>query len=246
MTLNINAKTLLEAGKVLLLVSIFGLLVSSRPWQQSASTEKRKITVAGSSTIEALPDEYQFSPHFEQSGSDRQALEDSLTKTANEAIEGLKNLGVAEDDMKLDVSSYDNWYWRKGETGTIYAYITVKVGDKELAQKVQDYLLNSDAKGSLTAFATFSENKKKELDDQAVSEAIDDARASAELQAKKLDAKVGKVLTISQSSDSVFPVAYDSLYTGADMSVDSVESSLPVLTGQNEYTQSVTLTYELK
>ena len=244
MTINIRKSHMIKAVELVLLVAIFALLLWSQPWSNNNSKETRKITVTGESVIKAEPDEFTFSPYFELKGSDQEALKAELTKKANEAVDAIKNLGVDDKDIKLDASSYERWYYKADEEGVLNIYLEIAVSDSELVQKVQDYLLTTVAKGQLTPRATFSESKQNELDNQAVDQAIDDAKTKAELQAKKFDARLGKVLEVSQQQDSIFPIAYDSIEISAESR--DVSASLPVLSGQNEYRQSVTVTYELR
>ena len=247
MTINVSSKQVFQTVQGVLLIAIFGLLLWSQPWDNSTSKETRKITVTGDATIEATPDEYTFSPYFESKGTDKTELKGELTDMANEAITKLKELGVQEDDIKLDLSSFDQWYWAKDEEGVATASLQIKVTDKELAQKVQDYFLSTDAKGQSTPQASFSEDKQDELDTEATNKATEDAKRKAELQANQLGAKLGKVLEAKAASDSVFPIAYDSGVATMEASgSESTRSSLPVLVGQNEYTQSITITYELQ
>lgn len=247
MTVSVTAAKLLQFAQFVLLIAIFGLLLWSRPWDTSASSaeDARTITVSGEATIQAEPDEFAFNPYFEQQGTDQNALKESLSAQANEAIEALKELGVQENDIKLDVSSYDNWYWDENEEGTLSAYISVQVEAGDLVQQVQDYLFSTEAKGQLSPQASFSDDTRKQLDAQAVEQASNDARAKAEAQATLFDAKLGDVVSVNQGSDSVFgypePYALDS----RDISA-SLESSVPVLAGEQEYRQTVTVVYELQ
>ncbi len=245
MTFNVSSKQLFSGLQFALLILIVGLLLWSKPWVSANGQESRKITVTGESTIKAEPDEFMFNPYFELQGSDQEDIKSKLTAQTNETVTKLKELGVEEKDIKLDASSYDRWYLDEGEEGILNAYLQISVRDSELVQKVQDYLLTTPAKGQLTPQASFSESKKKELDNRAVEQAIEDAKSKATLQAKKFDAKVGKVLEVNQKQDSVFPVAYGGRERDATVSVQEA-TSLPVLSGENEYSQSVTVTYELQ
>lgn len=242
MTINLTAKNVLQAVHLTLLVAILGLLLWSKPWSSSAS-DSRKITVSGEATIEAEPDQYVFSPYFEVKGTDEESAKSEVSKLANDAVKAIKALGVEEKNITLDASSYDRWYWDDGEEGVLNAYITVKVSDKDLAQKVQDYLTNAKAKGQLTSQETFSEEKLKELESQASEKAIEDARAKADAQAKLFDAKLGDVIEVSQNE------GFSSLpYRGSIelQAVDEDTASLPVLPGQQEVTKTVTVVYELR
>lgn len=241
MNVTINAKTVLNAVYLVLLVAILGLLLWSQPWDSSAG-EVRKITVSGEARVEAEPDEYVFSPYFEVKGTDEDKAKAEISKLANDAVDAIKALGVEEKNITLDASSYDRWYWREGDEGVLNAYLTIKVQDKELAQKVQDYLSSSSAKGQLTSQESFSAEKQKELEKEATEKAIEDARAKAETQATLLGVKVVKVIEVKQNEEmSTFP------YRGMDMQTLEVDAtSLPVLPGEQEYTKNVQVIYEIK
>lgn len=248
MTVNITAAKLRQCAQFALLVAIFGLLLWSQPWDSSnnSNAETRTITVSGEATIEAEPDEFAFNPYFEQEGTDRDVLKESLSTQANEVVDKLKELGVQESDIKLDVSSYDNWYWDEGEEGTLSAYITVTVKAGDLVQEVQDYLYSTDAKGQISPRASFSNDTRKQLDAQAVEQASNDAKAKAEAQAALFDAKLGDVVSVNQGSDSIF--GYPEPYAAIESldSAASLRSSVPVLPGEQEYRQTVTVVYELQ
>lgn len=244
MTINLTKSRIYKLLHFVLLIAILGLLVYNQV-NDSTSDATRKITVTGEATIEAEPDEYTFSPYFEAKGTDRDVLKEQVTAQANAAIEKLKELGVEEKDIRLDMSSYDRWYWRAGEEGTLVAHLEVTSNDKERAQRIQDYLLTLDIKGMISPNATFSEARSKEIDAQVTELAIDDAKAKAELQAKKFEAKIGKVVEVNQAQESAIPY-YGRVSAEGVASDTANQSSVPVLPGQNEYRQTVTVTYELE
>lgn len=243
MTIKISANKLMHLLQLGLLLVIVGLLVWAQVSDTDSSEETRKITVTGETTMEATPDEFTFYPRFEKQGSDKNALRDELVNDANKAVDAIKALGVPEQDIALDASSYDQWYWMDGEEGMLNITLTITTKDGDLAQKIQDYLITTDAEGQISPQATFSTEKKKELDKQAVEQAITDAKNKAQAQADLLGEELGGVLEVSQSRDSLFMN-----YGAAELSVreDVQTQSLPVLPGQNDYMQSVVVTYELR
>ncbi len=247
MTINITSEKIMKIGHTVLLVVILGLLLWSQPWSRATTNgTTRTITVSGEATLEATPDEYVFYPYFEEKGNDQEALKESLNTKANAAVEKIKDIGVPEDKIKLDASSYDRWYWRENEEGVLAVNLTITVTDKDTAQEVQDYLLTLDTKGQLTPQASFSKDRQKELDAEAVEKASSDARSKAEAQAALFGAKLGKVVKVDQGSDSVFPTYMRGVAESTDDVALEQSASLPVLPGQNEYSQTVNVTYELK
>lgn len=245
MTVNFSNSLIYRIVEICLLLTIIGLLVWSRPWTSNTS-ETRKITVTGEATIDSAPDEYVLSPYFQKSGKDKKAVQAELSEQANTAVIKLKELGISEDDIKLDASSYDYWYASDGQEGSLQVSLQISLTDKDQAQKAQDYLLTlNNIQGQLTPQATFSDAKSKDLETQATEKATEDAKNKADQQAKLVGAKVGNVITISDSPyNEIMPMAYaqDSMSSGAELKV----STLPVLSGKNEYKKTITITYELQ
>lgn len=208
----------------------------------------RVISVVGETVIEAEPDKFVFNPYWQLEGKNKtDAIEKAVAK-ANVVVKKLKALGVPNKDIKLDSSSYNNW-WYNAESKTDMATVnlTVDVTDTELAQDVQDYLLTTKSDGQITPWPTFSKDKQDKLEIQAREEAIADARAKAEQSATELGEKVGKVISINENTGfGDYPVAY------AEASVDSAGSgrdevkSLPIQPGENEYNYSITVVFAIK
>ena len=225
---------------VLLLV-IAALIVLWRPWTLR-SGEARTITLTGEATMKAEPDEFQFNPTYQKKGTDRAAIQQELIAQVNNVIEKLKELGVQESDISLSSSTYDN-YWNDGTSEVTSNTLTITVGNKELSQKVQDYLVTTSPQGQVSPYATFSSSKRKELETKVRADAIADAKNKADAMAADLEVKLGKVVSITdQQPGGVMPML------GRDMAVAETSSSLslPVLAGEQEISYSVQIIYELR
>jgi uncharacterized protein YggE len=202
--------------------------------------------VTGEARIDAVPDEYVFSPYIQKVGADAQKLRSQLASLGEELVEELKKLGVQEDKIKLSGDTYDYYYYtdNKGQQ-TAQLRATITVDNKELAQKVQDYLLTQDIKGQLTPTAQFSLNRQDELKTQARSQAVTDARSEAERTAGELDARLGKVVEIKDNEAIAYP-----WYGRGSVAVDSAggaeKPSLPVTPGEETFTFRVEASFEIK
>ena len=167
MSLTINLKWVV----LLLLVLIVGMLAAWKPWVAKASD--RTIEVTGQAKIKAEPDEFVFSPAYDFKGSDKAIALKELTAKSNDIVAGLKALGLNDDQIKTDSTGYDfPYYLSEKDTNLTYSLrLTVTVDDKDVAQKVQDYLLTTGPTGSVSPQANFSDQKRKELENQARDEA---------------------------------------------------------------------------
>lgn len=219
-----------------------------QPWQDKGVSD-RTISITGSTTIEAEPDEFAFNPYYQKEGADKAAVTAEVTALSNTVTAKLKELGVEDSAIKSDISSYDYGIYAEGEEKKETATLsyTITISDKDLAQKVQDYLLTTGASGSVTPYATFSTSKQKELETKARDEALKDAGTKAAASADQLGAKLGRVVEVGDvtSADGVTPLPW--AYDSRELSVSSSGGvSTSIQTGMNEYTFSVEVTYELK
>lgn len=233
---------------VLLLVIIGIMLFLWKPWDGTSSVT-RKVSVSGEAKIKAVPDEYVLSPYFEFTNADRTKATEELTKLGTLVTAKLKELGVKDEQIKSSTSGYERYSYLPTDTlaNTLQLQYTVTVGDKDMAQKIQDYLLTLKPKGQISPMAQFSETKRKELEEQARDKALADAKARATKTASQLGAKIGKVLTVADAVGyGGGPIAISGMASTMEAKLDTTVSSLPVQVGQDEFSYSVSVEYELK
>lgn len=221
-----------------------------RPWENQTAGD-RTIAITGSTTLEAAPDQFVFSPYYQKEGADKTAVNAQLSELSKTIIAELKKLGVADSAIKTDVNSYDYGIYYSGpenKSATTTLYVTVTVKDKELAQKVQDYLTSTTPSGAVTPQISFSSAKQKELETQARDGALKDAKQKAEATANELGTKLGKVVTVSDiTSGGITPLPW--MMNSAGVTEDSAKSptsgSYSIQPGLQEYSFRVQVTYEL-
>lgn len=234
---------------VVLAIIIIVMTIIWKPWQDTASST-RKISVTGEATIKAEPDEYVLSPYFEFTNVDRSKASAELNAQSTTINAKLKELGVKDEQIKSNTNGYDKYgyYGSPTDMNTLTLSYTITLNDKDIAQKAQDYLLTLKPKGQLSPLAHFSETKSKELQLKAREKAIDDAKHNAEITAKQFNAKVGKIVTVSDTGLAGGPVTYSTQgMTATDAKLESSSiSSLPIQVGQDEYKYSISVEYELK
>lgn len=230
---------------VLLAAIIVVMLLIWKPWAGAVSD--RTIEVTGQTTVTATPDEFVFYPNYQFENKDKTAALADVSKKSDEVTAELKKMGVDEKKIKTSSSGYDGAIMPPGATdqSTYYLQLTVTVNNKELAQKVQDYLVTTTPTGSISPQATFSDEKRNQLEATARDEATKDARAKAEQSGRNLGFTVGKVKTVSDGT------GFNTLpFSGRAMppaEADSkMSSSLGIYPGENELPYSVTVVYYIR
>jgi uncharacterized protein YggE len=234
----------------ILLLAIIVMTLIWKPWSGTAST--RTVEVSGESTVTATPDEFVFYPTYQVTKSDKDAALKEMTDKSNAVTAGLKDLGVADSKIKTNLNAYETttlmYDTGSGKDQVYNLQLTITVANKDLAQKVQDYLNTTTPTGSITPQASFSDKTRRSLEAKARDEATKDARKKADQMAENLSFKVGKVKEIRDGS------GLDAIpYSTRDMSISSEpaqaagsEASLAVQPGENELNYTITVVYFIK
>lgn len=239
-TLSINFKLLLG------LAVAFGLgfaLAWWQPWKQS----QRTVTVTGESTVTAKPDEFIFNPYYTASAKDRTQATTAVRKTGDQVVAKLKSLGVAEGDIKTDISAYDFSIQPEGGSSSKYEAnyaVTITLDDEALAQSVFDYLLTTKALGSISPQVGFSDDTQANLKSEARKAAVGNARTQAEQIAGELGQSVGQAISVEEVSGfDVIPY-----YGGAEArpTEDLILTQTELLPGQQDLTFSVKVVFSLR
>lgn len=246
-SINISLNSIYKILTIILCLIIIGMLLVWQPWK-SALNQDRSISVSGEATVKAAPDQYVFNPIYEFKNEDKAKALAEQTDKNNQIIAKLKELGVKDADIKNNASGYSNSYSvepASPEQTTYNLSLTITVSDKDLATKVQDYLVSTKPEGQVTPQASFSETKRKELENQARDMATKDARAKAEQIAKNTGAKLGKVKSIQDGGGFGQPIL--ALYEDSVASSSSAtKQSIQIQPGENELNYVVSVSYYLK
>ncbi len=238
-----------------LLAVIAGMLFVWKPWSGAANANDRTVSVTGEAKVTEAPDEYVFYPSYEFKDANKEAALAASTKKSKEVTAQLKALGVEDSKIKVDADGYnygtdieENPVGNSRQGNTYSLRLTIKVDNKQVAQKVQDYLITTQPMGQVTPQASFSDAKRKELESKARDQATKDARAKADQSARNIGFKVGKVKSIQDGAGFGNSISTN-LMQGADLkfSEDSARTqSLTLQPGQNDLHYSVTIVYYVK
>ncbi len=231
---------------IVLLIVIGVILFLWKPWVSEVSSNDRTIDVTGAATLTAEPDQFVFSPTYSIKNTDKDASLKELTKKSDDLVAGLKKVGVSDSDIKTNASDYGSYYYFYTSGGTYTLNLTVTAKNKDMAQKVQDFLLTTSPSGAISPTADFSTNKRQELENEARDKATKDARSKADQSAKNLGFKIAGVKTVNDDSGfgEISPLLYGT--NSANLDTGAASPKLSVQPGENELSYSVQVTYYIK
>lgn len=202
------------------------------------------ISVSGTGTITIKPDTAIFTLGVEtdatEAGAARKANDEKMAKV----LAALKTAGVADADITTTAFNIYPRYDEKGVKVTSYTVSNnVQVKVKNL-DKLGDVLAAATTAGANTAGGiSFDVADRTAAYNQALAQAMDKAKARADVISKATGVKLGAVLTINETSSYSGPVyaAAESVKGGIAAAADSV----PVQSGQLDITASVSVVYDI-
>ena len=237
----------------LLVLAIAAMLALWQPWKDQVNANSRTIKVSGEAVVKAEPDEFVFSPTYTISDADREAALKAMTDRAAQLTAGLKAVGISDNQIKSNIDSYSREiiaYPEKPEsiTPSYSLQLTITTNQRAQAQKVQDYLTTTNPTGVITPYASFSTNKRKELESKARNEATKDARTKAGQSAANLGFKIGTVKSVNDGNGFDGGCGPSGLCFAEDRAASPSTSSsqLAVQPGENELRYSVSVEYYVK
>ena len=215
------------------------------------------VTVSGSGQATLAPDVARVSFTVENTAAAVGDAQAATTKQANAALSFVQAQGIAGRDVKtLSYSISPQYAYPNPCTlGTLCpAYTgTPKITGYQVAETVQVTIRNLSEVGALLGGLgklsvqnvqgpVFALNDATAGYDAARADAITNAKTQAELLAKQLGVSLGKIVNFSESSGTPYPVMYG--MRSADAQSTAATPNVPV--GENTYTASVSITYEIR
>lgn len=199
----------------------------------------RTVTVSADGQAAAAPDRAVVRLAVEAEGDDASAVRDQLS-SGMEALRGaLSDAGVSEDQVRTTDYEVRRAHPREREE-VEYEYrgrhaLEVTLDDPDAVGDVIDAAADADATVSDVRF-TLSEERRTELRDRALENAMDDARQQAETVAATEGLTVTQAAHIDASQRHYRPVRYEAAASGGD-------GGTSVSTGDVSVTVQVQVTY---
>jgi uncharacterized protein YggE len=215
------------------------------------------ITVSGEGEAFAVPDVATFSFTVSADATAVADAQSQVTEKTNAILAKLKDLGIADADVKTsDYSVYPKYVYnqvecfrapcppvQKQEGYTASETITVKVRKSDDAGKA--LAAAGDLGATDISGLSFSVDNPDAVTAEARAKAIADARAKAETLAKNLGVRLVRVVSYSDSTGgNPQPLYMDASYAKAGAAGQAPAPAVPA--GQNKVTVTASVTYEIR
>ena len=221
--------------------------------------QDKTLVVAGFGEVSAVPDIATITFTIKKEAKNVADAQSGVAEVKQKVLEVLKNNEIEEKDVKTNSTSFNPKYeFQYGETvcGAMtcrpqpgksvvvgyeaYENLTVKIRNIDSSGKVIQELGSvgvSDLYGP-----NFDIDNKDSLKEEARREAINDAKAKAEVLAKDLGVRLGKVVSYSEGGDYMpQPMMY-----AKDALTSAPSANMELSQGENTISSNVSIVYEIK
>lgn len=213
----------------------------------------RIMSVSATGEITVVPDIATLSFSVVSEGSDTTAIANDNNETVNTAIEFLKEKGIEEKDITTSQYNLSPIYSQAPRSGTeIFVPSIVRYSlTQTVSVKIRDFSLISDVIGSLPEIGinringlSFSIDDKDAALAEAREEAFAKAHEKAEDMAKQNGVKLGRVVNISEYSNS--PYYYGREVYGMGGADDMAFVAPKIEPGTQDVSLEVSISYEIR
>lgn len=208
------------------------------------------VNASGTGTAVGEPDVMTLTVGVSAQRESIEAAREAAASAQTGVIEALKDNGVADDDIQtvqFNVSpQYD--YSRLNGQGEIVGYVvsnvvTAKVRDLDKAGDAIDAATQAGGDDAVVQGVSFGIDDPTELQALAREEAVQKAHDQAEQLASNAGAKLGKLISISESS--YYPI-YERAFPSAAGGVAQDAAQTPIEGGQLEISVTVNVLYAIE
>lgn len=201
------------------------------------------VTVSASASVEAAPDLAVVRVAIEATADSAEEARASVATDAERMRAALRDAGVPDENVSTEAFNVYPEYDYSGESRELVGYRAVHAYRVDVAPdragEVVDVAVGNGASSVYGVSFTLSDEARQDLREEALTRAVENARADAETVARASDASLGDVRSISTSNgggDGPIPYAESRAADGASTVVEP---------GNVRVSASVTVVYDL-
>jgi uncharacterized protein YggE len=225
------------AGALAGLVLAFQLPSLAQGGEVTDTPQQRVITVTGSATVTAQPDEAVVTLGVHTQADSAQAALQANAAKMNKVLDALRSAGLTNDDLATVSVSLNPMWSNSGQIVTGYQaddQIEATIHDLGNVGRTIDAAV--DAGANMASGVTFQVGDEGQGHTDALARAIENAKTKADAMAAAAGASLGQVVTIDESAVAQ-PMPYP-MYAGAADAATSTPIQPPTIESQVSVTVS--------
>ncbi len=222
----------------------------------NSAIKTQTFQAQGTGTVTGTPDQGNISFTVTKTAPALATAQQQANTSMNSIVTDLQKAGIAKKDIQTsNYNSSPNYnddnavVYNPQQSQTIVSYtvsedVNITLHDNEQANKVIDTATKDNAENISGPNLTFSDAKQQQLEDQARTQAITNAKQKAQSLASAAGIRLGRVINVQDTPATPIypfrPVMMDA------KSPTAAGASIPtqINPGQNSVTATITLTYQ--
>ncbi len=214
------------------------------------NTDLNKISVTGSSSTDASPDQVEIMFRIVAKATDAKTAQRLQADQANAVVAALQKYVSKGDIQTTDFNLQPTYEWDQSQQKSIItgyeASNGIKIKTKNLADAgvIMDSAVNAGANRVDSIIFSLSKELQKELGQQALEAAGKNAKDKASGVADALGVKLGKVVSVQISDNEYQPPVYYARY--AEMAVKAEAAPTPIEPRTVTLSKTVQVQFEIE
>jgi len=206
----------------IILVVLIILLAGGFFYYNASIKEKTILNVNGEATINAVADQVSIYVVIDTLKDTAQESKDKNAEISERVLDALSSIGIKRSEIETSsYNIYPEYDWVLGSQ-KLKGYKTsnilkIKTTDFNKVGKIVDASVDAGATAIQSINFELSQEKQNQVKTEAISKATQDARIKAEATAQGLNAKLGKVKSVTISDYNYYPIPIYVLESGADV-----------------------------
>ncbi|MBF02468.1 MAG: hypothetical protein CMP76_04145 [Flavobacterium sp.] len=212
--------------------------------QENKLTPISQVTVSGEGKVKVTPDEAVITVGVEYTGTDAKEVKKKNDETVDLVLKTIKSKGIPASDFQTQqVSLYKNYDYQTKKNNYV-ASQTIKIHLKDLSkyESVMMDLVNSGI--NQIQGVEFKSSKMKQYETEARKKAVMDAKMKAEDYVSVLNQKIGKAISISDTTAPSYPQPMYRNVMAKGLEMDAANETLAI--GEIEINANVTISFVLE
>ncbi|HKY73728.1 MAG TPA: SIMPL domain-containing protein [Patescibacteria group bacterium] len=231
-------------------VTYLSRFVGPLPFSVTQTTTQKQSTfdITGESTVSTAPDKAVVSLGITVNEPTVKQTQDKANTIINSISAELGKLGIEKKDIKTEnYSLYPNYDYTAGQRilgYSVNASLSVSLTDFSKLNQAIDAATSVGANQIGGISFTLSDEKKKDVENQARKEAIQRAKEKAETLAGLAGMRLGKIVNITETPTfrgGPYPMMLDA---AKEMGAGGIAAPTNVEPGSTTFTYAVTISYE--
>ncbi|WP_203296311.1 SIMPL domain-containing protein [Luteirhabdus pelagi] len=202
------------------------------------------VDVTGEGTVRVVPDKVEIQVRVENTGKNATLVKQQNDKTVSEVIKFIKSMNIADKDIQTQYIRLNKNYNYNEKSYSYSANQSIAITLRDL-KKYED-LMNGLLQSGINRIdgVSFASSNQEEMEREARTKAIMDAKQRATDYASVLDQSIGKAVSISEFSSS--PNYPQPMYRAmAVTESDASGGQAPIAPGELEIKVKVNVRFEL-